>query len=236
MMNKLFLYIIIILIFLGLSKGISSYQNKIDYISNKKALSHHFQGQPLDLILLDAFQVGFVVKSYYLKVQLIKYSQKPSTLIIKANKNLWKEMKSYLGMSIFRRKDQSGFSKRMHESVLPLPPGSLYIGDSSFGTWAYLDSGKKVWQFHKMYQDLPQKLFWGDFQPSFKFYQQMKIHQKKRTPFYGLNKEFGIEGSLTKKQITSLREKPQNIPNQWSDQLSKYISLPPWKLKRKQNL
>ncbi len=231
-MNKFSLYILLILIFLGLSKGFSPSEQKTDYIINDRVLSHLFQEAPLSLMLLDTFQAGLLIKTYYLKLKIIKPFQVPHTIIVRTSKKFWKKIKAYKGMSIFRRKDQQLQKKPILESTTPLPPGSLYIGDPGYGTWVYADSGKKIWRFHKAYRNFSEVFHWGDFRPNFEFYKTMRIHQENNRPFFGFQNEFGEKGIVTLKQIQPMVDQTKVEKIQFKKHINKLILIPPWKTKR----
>jgi hypothetical protein len=221
-MNKISLYVFLVLLYLGLSKGLSPSEQKNEYIVNSDVLAASFQGSPISVILLDTFQAGLVIKTYYLKIKLVKVFQSPKIIVVRTTKQYWKEVRNFTGMSIFRR------DNNLVESMLPLPPGSLFIGHSGFGKWVFADSGERVWKFHKAYRNYPRLLLWGDFRPTQKFLKVMNVYIKNNEPFHGLNDEFGINGELSKKSLSLLIDQTRQKHITLKEHLKKYIAVPSW--------
>ncbi|MBT5094359.1 MAG: hypothetical protein HOM21_08965, partial [Halobacteriovoraceae bacterium] len=63
-MNRISLYTLLILIFLGLSKSFAPSEHKTPKIDNALVFPNYFLGSPLSSILVDAFQTGFLIKTY----------------------------------------------------------------------------------------------------------------------------------------------------------------------------
>jgi len=193
-LNKLSLYTLLILLFLGLSKNFSPSEQKTPLIPNEKVLGHYFVGAPLSVVLTENFQIGFLIKTYFMRLKVVHGFKSPEETIVRTSKEFWEKNKANIGMSIFRRDEN-----KQEESTIPQPPGSLYVGNLAFGRWGYANSGEKVWKFHKPYQHYSNIFGWLDFTPNFEFYKKMKIHLKNEQAFYGLNNEFGANGSITQK-------------------------------------
>lgn len=191
-MNKLSLYVLLILLFLGLSKSFSLSSQQTFSVPNKNVLSSLKSGAPISIILVDMFDAGFIIKTYYLKFKVIHGFKSAETLVVRTPYRFWKSNQNNIGMSLFRRHERDD-----KESTVPLPPGSIFIGNQAFGRWKYHDSGKKIWEFHKVYRHFPKSFNWQDFKPSYSFYQSLRLHEENNTPFYGLNKEFGTDGTVT---------------------------------------
>lgn len=221
------LYILLIILFLGLSKMFSHSQQATKFIKNEKVISYYFPGSPLTLILLDAFQAGFIIKTYYLKVRVVRGAGQATVVSFRTSEDFFYKNKMNIGMSIFRRHEDE-----KTEGTNVLPPGSLYIGDPIYGRWIYKESGDRVWQFYKAYRGLPETFLWGDFRPTYDFYDKLQIHGTNKQPFYGIHQEFGTEGSITKSQrmaqIEDWTDKTNTSINKYIGEL---IKLPPWQKK-----
>lgn len=192
-MNKISLYIFLIIVFLGVSANYSPTERGIPYIINEKVFSNYFGGAPITLILVDSFQTGFLIKSYY-QVYIKFHGFRPSEKrIVKTSYTFWNKNLNNHGMSLFSREE------RLNEiNTTPLPPGAIFIGDLAYGYWEYADSGIKKWVFHRAYRDFPERFGWKNFVPTYDFYQKMQIFKDSGSPFYGTNNEFGTNGSVTK--------------------------------------
>ena len=116
------------MIYLGLSKSFSPNQLGIIFVPDEKVFGNYFKEAPVSLVLLDQTSTGFLIKSYYQKYQAI-YLFKPSEIVFaKVSEEFYLKNKVNIGMSLFRR-----FERNNAAEALPLPPGSLYVGDKSYG-------------------------------------------------------------------------------------------------------
>ena len=178
-MNRFLIYLLIIFTYLGISK--SFYPNKQVTISipNKFAISSMFRNAPLSIILTDMDEVGLIMKTYLMKYMLISGYQEPISVTIKTNKKYWEESKEFIGMSIFRRKENEETS-----STVPMPPGFHFIGDSSYGYWRINRKTKeKEWHFYRSSAKLKKYFSYGDYRPTHKMIKQARISLKKRLHF-----------------------------------------------------
>lgn len=224
-MNKISLYVFLVLLYLGLSKGLSPSEQKNEYILNGDVLAANFQGSPISILLLDTFQAGLIIKTYYMKLKIFRVFQSPKIIIVRTTKQYWKEVRNYAGMSIFRR------DNNLLESNLPLPPGALFIGNSGFGKWVTSDAGERVWEFHRAYRNYPELLLWGEFTPNFKFYKVMNVFKKNNEPFHGLNNEFGLNGEISQKSLSQLIDQTRHRKINFKKHMEKYYTFPPWEAK-----
>jgi hypothetical protein len=236
-MNKISIYVLLILIFLGLSMSFSpSKQGKRD-ITNRRVYSSLFPGAPITLILLDSFQTGFLIKTYFQKYRKIQGFNAPETIVVRTSREFWTKSLENTGMSLFRRKEansKDGLNENIVESTVPMPPGTLYVGDLAYGGWHTHRSGQKTWKFHRVYQQFPKSFLWGDFVPSFDFYKKLNIHLSLEKPFYGLDNEFGINGSVTKAFVTGSEKEKVEEEFDYKAFFAKYIEFPKWKLSQKE--
>jgi hypothetical protein len=222
-MNKISLYTLLILLFLGLSKSFSPSSQKTQFVVNEQVFASMFQGAPVSLVLLDAFQAGFLIKTHYLKFKFIHGFKQAETVVVRTNPTFWKKHQSNIGMTLFRRSERNN-----EESTTPLPPGSLYVGDPAFGFWKYHNSGDRRWYFHRAYRHFNKKFFWKEFRPNYSFYEKVKIHLENEKAFYGLNSEFGTEGTVTKELYSNSSYRKKGTRQSFLDHIWYYVSLPPW--------
>lgn len=225
-MNKLSLYTLLILLFLGLSKSFAPSAQKSLFVQNQQVFSGIFSGAPLSVVLMDAFEAGLFIKTYYLKLKVVHGFKQPEIMIVRTSRKYYNSSKANIGMSLFRRYERNNV-----ESTTPLPAGSIYIGDPAFGGWRYHNSGARHWHFHRVYRHFTTQFFWGDYKPTYEVFEKIKIHSKNETPFYGLNNEFGTEGSLTKKLYEESPFRKKANEASFLDSLKKFISIPDWNRK-----
>jgi hypothetical protein len=207
-MNKVIVYVVLIIIYLGLSKSFSPSEFGINYVLNEKSLAEMIKGKPVTVILSDMHSSGFIIKTYYHKYKVIHGFQTYEELIVRTSRGFSKKHKNHIGLSIFRRYDDD-----RDEDFTPLPPGLLFVGDRKFGTWKFADSGDKVWSFYRVYRNLPTYLGWGKFRINETFYKKAQYHITQKKPYYGLNNEFGLNGEVTKKAFKQFfeRQVPQKV-------------------------
>ena len=209
-MNRFLIYLLIIFTYLGISK--SFYPNKQVTISvpSKYAISNIFKNSPLSIILIDMDEVGLIMKTYLMKYLLISGYQEPITVTIKTNKKFWEESKKYIGMSIFRRTEKTG-----ENSTTPMPPGFHFIGDSSYGQWKInRKTGRKEWFFYRSFSKFKKHFHYGSYRPTHAMIKQARKSLKKDIPYFGINQEFGLNGSLTRENLsTKIFNKKNNKVN-----------------------
>lgn len=230
-MNRISLYTLLILLFLGFSKSLSPSAQKTIFVQNERVFSGLFSGSPLSLILIDEFQAGFLIKTYYLKFKIIHDRfNKYEVVVVRTSKDFWEKNKMNVGMSLFRRSERD-----QNESTIPMPPGTLFIGDKAFGGWKFVNSGKREWRFNKFHRHFPNLLYWDEFRPDYEFYKELEIHLKNDKPFYGLNNEFGTDGSVTGHLQKDSPFKMKHKSFISFDEFKKYyFGLPDWKEKKDQ--
>lgn len=197
----------LVILYLGLAKTLSPSEMGISYIQNEKSFSKITDKPYVTFILIDTHVTGFLIKTYYQKYRMISGYEEVEDLILRSSKEFTEKNLDNMGLSIYRR---------MHgqEEFLPLPPGSLYIDDPEFGQWVE-ENGEFTWHFKKPYKNFPRYLGWNDFHPTKKFYEELVLSKRLGRPFYGLNQEFGPEGSITQ----------QAFPHFFSDERRKKMDL-----------
>lgn len=193
-MYKFFLYTILIICYLGLAKALSPTEHGIQYLQNEKGFTQLADKNQMTFILIDVHATGFLIQTYYQKYRILSDFGDVEELVVRTSKEFAKKHLDHVGLSVYRKFDTT-------EEFLPLPPGSLYIGNSGYGFWKTLKNGKVVWRFYKSFKNFPQYLGWGQFRPDIEFYQRMRSSVNLNQPFFGTNNEFGPEGSITKQSF-----------------------------------
>ncbi len=192
-MNKLSLYILLIMLYLGMAASFSPAQKGTPFMENEKLFGNFFIGSPLTAILVDNFTTGFMIKTYYQRYIVFHGFKASEEKLIRTSRSFYNGNRSNLGMAIFSR-----YEKDQLMSTLPLPPGSIFVGDTSYGEWKRSDSGEKIWIFHPAYHLFPEAFGWGDYNFTLKSFNKMQYHLENNTPFYGLDNEFGTGGTVSK--------------------------------------
>lgn len=207
-LNKLSTYLIIVLLYLGISKSFSPSEFGISYIVNDSSLSKLVQGAPVSVILVDMHTTGFIINTYYHKFKVVYGLQAVEEVVVRTSRHFAMKHQNHLGMSIFRR-----YENNLKEDFTPLPPGSVFVGDRSFGSWVKHSSGESYWTFYRPYRNIPFQLGWDNFRPNYDFVSTINNYMFTKKPYFGANNEFGTQGSISKKIYSNYfsRQKPKSI-------------------------
>ena len=201
-MNRISIYILLIITYLGISKSFSPQERSLLYFQNKYALASYFQARPTTIILKELSVSGLFIKTYLQKYLIISGFEEPHYITVVTPKQFWEESQKFLGMSIFRR----GESEDEGPSLIPMPPGYLFTGNPSYGQWVRQRTGYKKWSYYRSFKHYPRLFGYGNFKISHQFIKAARRAHGLGSPFFGLKNEFGKDGTLTK----SLSEKSQS--------------------------
>lgn len=216
-MDKLIAYSFLLLLYLGLSKSLSPNEFGISYINKSKDLSEIVTGKPISVVLTDIHTTGFIIKTFYHKYKIIYGYQSYEELIVRTSRQYSDKQKKFLGMSIFRRYTND------EESLIPLPPGSIFVGNKNYGNWITNKDGSKTWRFFRVYRQIPIYLGWKDFKPDFDFHNKARLLEAQGMPFYGLNNEFGYDGTITRKSFPHYFTRQSSMNNDLKSYIKTYF-------------
>lgn len=150
------------------------------------------------VILEDMKEEGTFFKSYYHKYKILIKDMilegeidSTETGWEEVPKDFFKRHLPFLGMTIWVKKNGK-------ESVTAGPAGYEYVGNSQYGRWNRDSSGRSFWVFYGQYRLLtdilgPRPIYRGH-------YNTYNTYRSQNRPYYGPNKEYGTNGSLTKRQ------------------------------------
>jgi hypothetical protein len=221
-LGKISVYILLILIYLGLAKSFYPAEQAVKSVQGIEDFAHQIQDAPVTVILIDYFKTGFIIKTYFQKYMVVPIYRPAEALLVRTNRDFWNQNKDYLGMSVFSR-----YEKDQFEVNFPTPPGSIFIGESTLGQWIRQENGEKKWSFHRPYRDtLPEVLGWGEFTPDYRFYENSKLYLGQQKIFWGLNNEFGTNGTMTSKLLSHSIVRPQKQKITWVDYLMSWYTWP----------
>jgi hypothetical protein len=190
--NKFAIYLALVMIFLTFAKSNLLTEDTRPLLRDSLSLAAMIPGKPVSAVLVDTYTRGLLIKTRYLKFRLV-YSFKPAeTKIFRAQRRFAKDNLKNLGMSLFNR-DESG-----RQTLIPTPPGFMYVGESEYGHWSFLDSGARIWIFHSVYNHLYTDFAWGEYAPTDAEYEKARQYLEVGKPFYGSNNNFGIDGDVTR--------------------------------------
>lgn len=227
-MRNLSVYIVLILVFLGLSKSFNISSKGTEYLYNENGYSGFFRGSPLSVILAERFETGFLIKTYYHRYLLIEGVNTPKYVTVRTSPNHYNAYEKYVGLSIFRRTDRT-----LEESNTPLPPGSLYLGNPAYGSWIRnRKTGEKKWEFHRAYKSYALYFAWGEFRPDYEFFEKVQESMKFEKPFFGTKNEFGSEGAISLKFFNKHNLNEEKEREDLRALFNKLLSSPPWSAKK----
>jgi len=154
------------------------------------------------IILDDMKEDGNFFKTYFHKYRIITDERTTDTGWMEVSKEYYQHNASFLGMTVWAKKDGTG-GKAVG------PPGYEYVGDPRYGQWRTNSSGRSFWDFYGQYAFISSLLGRG---PIYRNnYDTYTISRTQGRAYYGSQKEYGTNGSITKK----------HKPNFYSRQTSK---------------
>lgn len=199
-MGRIFIYVMLVIIYLGLAKALSPTELGMFYVPNEKGLTKAIPGNNVTVILTDMHATGFLIKTYYQKYRLVYGFQGAEEMIVRTSRDFAKKSRNHVGLSVFRRFDGK-------EETLPMPPGGHLVGRREYGEW--WEDAKKIvrWRFYRAYKNLPKYLGWGLWRPNPAFQEQYLAGLERDKVYIGAKGEFGPEGRVTRKNFPNFFEK-----------------------------
>ena len=189
-MNKLVMHIFLILVYVGFSKSFSPTETDSIFIKNDKVFTSIFPKKPIAVILVKQFESGIFIKTYSQVYKIYDGGHQVKNKIVRVSKEFYLANQQNLGMAIYQHSDF------FPPIVLPLPPGSMFIDDSTYGEWVKHEHQHR-WVFKRNFQNLIKDFGLENFSLSKQFFLTMREHIKIKVPFYGLYNEFGTNGTHT---------------------------------------
>lgn len=156
-------------------------------------LKRSLQDAPDYSIILDDMKgEGTFSRKYYHRYNIIQGDLESDTSWLEVPKNFYENNSAFLGMTLVSKKDGK-------ISSTPAPPGYNHVGDSRYGRWRNDHRGHSFWEFYGQYAFFS-TMFGGYNRPIYRSdYNDFRGYRSRNAPYYGRNKEFGTNGSFTKK-------------------------------------
>ncbi|MBF0300058.1 MAG: hypothetical protein HQK51_15150 [Oligoflexia bacterium] len=217
-MNKISIYILLVLLYVGLSKNtFSTFKDEFPLIANENSFSSYFKEQDLfSIILLDYIETGFFIKTYLHKYKIIWPHNEPQIVITRVRRDFFEKHIKNIGLSIFRKNSKNA------ESFTPLPPFAMFVGDPVYGHWS-TGTNKREWIFYPSYKHLINSIGLTNYNVDWESYKKMQIHLLQNNAFYGLHNEFGTNGSVTQKMVKDYQFNKKVGTKSFKDALIKLI-------------
>lgn len=157
------------------------------------------------IILEDMREAGTFSTDYYHKYTVVQGERRRTTDWIEVPYEVYRKYLPFLGMAIVAKSDQG-------VNDTPHPPGYHYVGNPNYGHWG---GGGSFWVFYGQYA-LMRDLMGGGYgrQIYRNDYDDYRSSRDRRRPYYGRNREYGTEGSVTKRQKPGFyKRRQQTIAN-----------------------
>lgn len=187
--------LVLLTILLTACGGGYSGPSPIDILRSKFAQTPTFS-----LVLADAKEEeGRYWQKYYV---VTEGAEKPQeTEWLEASEETFNAVLPFLGMTVFQKRD-------WQETFEAAPPGYEYVGNSRYGEWKTDSNGMSFWAFYGQYRLMSDVLGWGRVHRD--DYYAYRTNRQNGRPYYGPNKEWGLNGSKTKQKRDSFFKRAQS--------------------------
>ena len=158
------------------------------------------------IVLDDIREEGSLFTTYYHRYLITQGEKKVQTDWMEVSESIYRKYEPFLGMALVAKSEQDGVNNTPH------PPGYHYVGNPSYGRWTDR-GGTSFWEFYGQYALMSHLLGWGGgFGMSRYDYDDYRSYRQDRRPYYGRNREYGTQGSVTQKQKpTTFQRRQANI-------------------------
>lgn len=164
------------------------------------------------VILEDMKEDGNFIIDYYHRYKVV-YAEKPEAEEqnykselgnwVKVTRAEFDKYKNYLGMVILSKSAEGQVSDSQY------PPGYQYVGDSRYGNWRQDSRGGSFWEFYGKYAFFSH-IFGGFGRPIYRSdWNTYRDYRSSGRPYFGRNKEYGTNGSVTKRTNKNFFERRQ---------------------------
>ncbi|MDA0709188.1 MAG: hypothetical protein O3B73_03145 [bacterium] len=148
------------------------------------------------IVLDDMREDGTFFPQYYHRYLITQGERQHKSDWIEVSDSVYQKYEPFLGMALVSKTDQ-GVNDAAH------PPGYDRVGNPQYGQWVNR-GGSSFWEFYGQYAFMSSMLGWGSgYGMSRGDYDQYRSSQRENRPYYGSNKEYGTQGSVTQRQKPS---------------------------------
>lgn len=152
------------------------------------------------IVLDDMREEGTFFSKYYHRYLITQGARQSRTDWIEVSEAVFQKYEPFLGMALVSKTDQ-GVNNTAH------PPGYDRVGNPQYGQWVNR-GGTSFWEFYGQYAFMRSMLGWGnDFGMRRSDYDDYRSARRDNRPYYGQNKEYGTQGTITQKQRPSTFER-----------------------------
>jgi hypothetical protein len=173
-------------------------------------ITQALKGVPTYSVILDDMkEEGTFFKTYSHKYRIVSEEGSWDRDWQEVPKDYFERYLPFLGMTIYVKQDGKGKDAAG-------PPGYEYVNNSRYGRWETDSSGRSFWVFYGQYRLLSDFLGPGPIYRN--YYDSYYSHRGRGIPYYGPHREYGTNGSYTK------RSNPNFYSRRQSQKLAKEAS------------
>lgn len=151
------------------------------------------------IILDDMHEQGVLFTNYYHKYQVVQGDRTAKTDWVEVPESVYRKYENFLGMALAAKSD-SGVTNTPH------PAGYHYVGNPRYGEWQR-SGGQSFWVFYGQYAMMRSLLGGGGIFRS--DYQDYRGYQRSNRPYYGSERQYGTQGSVTRQKKPTFYERRQ---------------------------
>ena len=151
------------------------------------------------ILLEDMREEGRFFTDYYHKYKVIQGDRQRVTAWIEVPESVYRKYESFLGMALAAKSDK-GVNNTPH------PAGYHYVGNPNYGRWDNR-GGSSFWVFYGQYALMRDLMGWGGRSIQQADYNDYRTSRDRGRPYYGRNREWGTQGSVTRKQNPTFYER-----------------------------
>ena len=152
------------------------------------------------IVLADMQEEGAFFPKYYHRYQVVQGERQATTDWVEVSENIYRKYEPFLGMSLVSKSEADGVNNTPH------PPGYHHVGNSHYGYWG----GGGFWVWYGQYA-MMRSLLGGGFGGGIgrADYDDYRSVRRSGRPYYGQNRQYGTNGSLTKQQRPNFYKRRQ---------------------------
>ncbi len=151
------------------------------------------------ITLEDMQEKGSFFPDYYHKYKVVQGGRQRVTGWIEVPESVYRRYEAFLGMALAAKSDK-GVNNTPH------PAGYHHVGNPHYGRWDNR-GGSSFWVFYGQYALMRDLMGGGGRSIQRADYNDYRTYRDRGRPYYGRNREWGTQGSVTKKQKPTFYER-----------------------------
>lgn len=149
------------------------------------------------IVLEDMQEEGGLFPKYYHRYRVVQGERQVETNWVEVSEEVYRKYESFLGMALASKAEGEVTNS-------PHPPGYNYVGNPTYGHWG----GGGFWMWYGQYAMMQNMMGWGMGRRIYRDeWNDYRGARSERRPYYGKNRDFGTEGSLTKQSKPSFYQR-----------------------------